>query len=245
VANGHEAGGHTPSRSPKPGKLPCGGSFLSSAIPILVFARAPVPGEAKTRLIPRLGATGAARLHAALIERSLETAVASGVGPVELCCTPDSAHPFFARCAERHGVSLTTQGEGDLGARMLVAFDRVVPAAGPAILVGTDCPALTPEHLQEAARHLSAGCDAVLTPAEDGGYVLVGLSRVSPQVFEGIAWGGPGVMRETRLRLATLGWLWHELPELWDVDRPDDVTRLVERLEEGARYIEAAMHAGD
>jgi rSAM/selenodomain-associated transferase 1 len=217
----------------------------SSAIPILVFAKAPVPGEAKTRLIPRLGAAGAARLHATLIDRTVETAVAAGVGPVELCCAPDATHPFFRRCAERHGVSLAVQGEGDLGARMLRAFDRVVSATGPAILVGTDCPVLTSEHLHEAARCLSVGHDAVLAPAEDGGYVLIGLARVSQRVFGGIAWGGSGVMRETRLRLTELGWRWRELAELWDVDRPEDITRLVEHTDHGARYVAAAMNAGD
>jgi uncharacterized protein len=217
---------------------------VASPIPIIVFAKAPVPGQAKTRLIPRLGAVGAARLHAALIERSLETAVAAGVGPVELCCAPDPAHPFFAECAERYGVSLTSQGNGDLGARMLGAFDRVVSAVGPAILVGTDCPALTPRHLQDAAQCLGEGYDAVLAPAEDGGYVLVGLARASPRVFEDIAWGEPGVMRETRLRLTGLGWRWHELAELWDVDRPEDLARLAESIDDGARYVAVATSAG-
>jgi rSAM/selenodomain-associated transferase 1 len=214
----------------------------ASAIPVLVFARAPVPGEAKTRLIPQLGAAGAARLHAALVERSLETAVAAGVGPVELCCAPDAAHPYFAQCAQRHGVALSAQGDGDLGTRMLRAFDRVVSVTGPAILVGADCPALTSRHLRDAARCLGRGFDAVLAPAEDGGYVLVGLARVSSQIFDGVAWGGPSVMRETRLRLGALGWHWHELPELWDVDCPDDVARLVASIPEGARYVAGATN---
>lgn len=212
--------------------------------PVVVFARAPVPGEAKTRLIPRLGARGAAHLHATLIERSLETAQVAGLGRVELCCAPDTAHPFFAACAERYGAVLTAQTTGDLGARMLCAFDRLVPRAGPALLIGTDCPALTPAHLREAAAALAAGHDAVLGPAEDGGYVLVGLGRTSPRVFDGIEWGGPDVMRETRTRLAALGWRWHELAELWDVDRPADLVRFAERIAGGARDIEVAMHAG-
>ncbi len=141
-------------------------------------------------------------------------------------------------------MALTTQATGDLGARMLSAFDRVVPNRGATLLIGSDCPALTPEHLREAAAALAAGRDAVFGPAEDGGYVLVGLLRASPRVFEGIEWGGPDVMCETRARLAALGWRWHELAELWDVDRPADLARLAERIEDGARYLAAAMNAG-
>lgn len=217
---------------------------MASRTTVIVFAKAPVPGEAKTRLIPNLGAAGAARLHAALVERALETARAAGLGSVELCCAPDATHPFFATCAERFGATLSTQVAGELGARMSAAFDRVVPNAGPALLIGTDCPALESEHLREAAAALATGCNAVLGPAEDGGYVLVGLARPSLQVFEGIEWGGSNVLRHTRARLATLGWRWHELAELWDVDRPDDLARLAECIEDGPRYLEAAMHAG-
>ncbi len=211
---------------------------------VIVFARAPVPGEAKTRLIARLGARGAAQLHADLVERALVTARAAGPGRVELCCAPDATHPFFTACAARYGVALTTQTDGDLGARMRSAFDRVVPDFGPTQLIGSDCPALTPAHLRESAAALAAGHDAVLGPAEDGGYVLVGLARTSPSVFDGIGWGGPDVLRDTRARLAALGWRWHELAELWDIDRPADLARLAEQIEDGARYVAAAVHAG-
>ena len=212
--------------------------------PVIVFARAPVPGEVKTRLIARLGARGAAALHAALVERTLETACSARVSRVELCCAPDESHPFFLACAQRFGVALTAQAEGDLGARMHAAFERVVPGSGRALLIGTDCPALTSAHLRDAAAALQAGHDAVLGPAEDGGYVLIGLARTSPRVFDGIGWGGPDVLRDTRARLGALGWRWHELAELWDVDRPDDLARLAERIDSGARYVEAALNAG-
>jgi len=216
----------------------------ASRTTVIVFARAPVPGQSKTRLIPHLGAEGAARLHAALIERSLETARAAGLGSVELCCTPDASHGFFLSCAERYGVVLTAQSPGSLGTRMSAAFERVVPEAGPALLIGTDCPALGSGHLRDAAAALAAGNDAVLVPAEDGGYVLVGLARPSPRAFEDIEWGGADVLRDTRARFATLGWRWHELAELWDVDRPADLARLEESIDDGRRYLAAAMNAG-
>jgi hypothetical protein len=192
----------------------------------VVFARAPVPGEAKTRLIPALGAAGAAALHERLVDRALATAAAAALGPVELCCTPDEAHPALAALARRHGARLGAQGPGDLGERMNAAFRRVLAGAPRAILIGCDCPALAPRHLREAAAALAGGHDAVLAPAEDGGYVLIGLARVPAGLFAGIAWGGPDVLEQTRARLAGLGWRWLELETLWDVDRPEDLARL-------------------
>lgn len=184
--------------------------------PIIVFAKAPVAGEAKTRLISALGAEGAAALHRALVRRTVATALVAEVGPVEVCCSPDAAHPFFGAL----GVTLTQQGEGDLGARMHRALERQAPA----LLIGSDCPALTPSHLREAAAALATH-DAVLAPAEDGGYVLVGVRRSAEVLFAGMPWGSDAVVGATRARLATLRWRWHELAPLWDLDRPADLER--------------------
>jgi len=194
---------------------------------IMVFAKAPVPGMVKTRLIPALGAEGAARLQAQLIERTLRTAAAAGLGPPELWCAPDPEDPFFAACAQGQGVGLRTQGDGDLGVRMACALESALAAGSPALLIGCDCPALTPAVLREAAAVLSGEYDAVFGPAEDGGYVLVGLARgPAAPLFEDISWGAATVMQETRLRLARGNWRWRELAMLWDVDRPEDLQRL-------------------
>ncbi len=194
---------------------------------LLVFARAPVPGAVKTRLIPALGPDGAAELHARLLERTLETAHAAACAPVELWCTPDLDHPAFEAAAGRYGVTLRTQPPGDLGQRMQQALAATLADAGRAVLVGCDGPALTPQDLADAFTALDDH-DVVLGPAEDGGYVLIGARRVSPVLFDGIEWGGPRVLRQTRGRLVALGWRWHELRMLWDVDRPDDLDRLSE-----------------
>jgi glycosyltransferase A (GT-A) superfamily protein (DUF2064 family) len=95
-------------------------------------------------------------------------------------------------------------------------------------LIGSDCPALAPRHLRRADKALRGGADAVLAPAEDGGYVLIGLSRFDRRLFDGIAWGSAKVLEETRARLRALGWRWQELETLWDVDRPADYRRLVD-----------------
>jgi len=200
---------------------------------ILVFAKAPVQGEVKTRLIPALGAAGAAALHERLVDRALATAAAAAVGPVELCCAPDARHPALAPLARRHGAALGEQGPGDLGDRMHGAFSRALAGAPAAILIGSDCPALTPEHLRAAVAALAAGEDAVLAPAEDGGYVLIGLAHPERSLFERIAWGGPTVLAETRGRLAAAGLRWREIATLWDVDRPEDLDRLRRELPGG------------
>lgn len=190
---------------------------------IAVFAKAPVPGYANTRLAPLLGVEGAAALQAALIERTVATALAARLGPVSLCCAPDRDYPLFARLAAAHGVGLFDQQGPDLGARMAAAFDTLAPP--PLLLVGTDCPALTPEHLRDCAAALARGDDAVFLPVEDGGYVLVGLKRPCSELFAGIAWGTGRVMAETRARLLASGLSWSEPAVLWDIDEPRDYDR--------------------
>ena len=193
---------------------------------IVVFAKAPQPGRVKTRLIPLLGARGAASLHARLIERTLAMAQTGAVGALELHGTP--AHDdYLQRCADRYHARLVEQSPGDLGERMRSAFERVLRTSSSAILIGTDCPALTPIHLREAGLALENGHDAVLTPVEDGGYALIGLRHSDARVFEGVEWGTGGVTAATRTRLRALGWRWSELETLWDVDRPADYQRLV------------------
>ena len=202
------------------------GAETAAASPaVAVFARAPVPGEVKTRLIPRLGAAGAARLQAALVRRALQTATDAGLGPVSLWCAPDCAHPVLAACRDDFGVSLLPQRGADLGARMGNAFAALCRPRG-ALLIGTDCPALTVAEIRAAAIALREGHDAVFVPAEDGGYVLVGLARPCAALFEGIAWGSSRVMTQTRQRLHAAGMRWRELAMSWDVDRPEDVARL-------------------
>ena len=187
-----------------------------------VFAKAPVAGTVKTRLAAVLGADAAASLHAGLVRHAIATAVQARTGPVTLRCLPDTSHPFFERCRDESGVALEPQRGADLGARMLDAFTA---AGGPLLVIGADCPALTPDHLRAAAAALEAK-DAVLIPAEDGGYVLLGLARPIPGLFEGVAWGTAAVMAQSRERLAAARADWIELAALWDVDRPEDYARL-------------------
>jgi rSAM/selenodomain-associated transferase 1 len=220
---------------------------------LIVFAKAPLPGLAKTRLIPALGADGAAALAAQLLRHTLAQAVAAGFDALELCVAPDEPHPLLRRAAARHGAQLTAQGDGDRGARRQRALSRRLARHGRVLLIGTDAPALDAAALRAAA-HALASHDAVLVPALDGGYALVGLaagpstgsgrtgvgspfglslSKPAPaaglapaRLFQDIAWSTPQVMAQTIERLAELGLHAAQMPALADIDEPADLVHL-------------------
>jgi len=197
---------------------------MTEPVAVAVLAKAPVAGFAKTRMIPALGADGAALLQQRLIERAAATAAAAGIGPVTVWATPDEAHPIFQALRAR-GFALERQGDGDLGRRMLAAL---AAAPGPCLVIGTDCPALACDHLRAAASILRGGADVVIVPAEDGGYAVIGMRKPEPALFADMRWSTPGVMQETRRRLRRLGLAWQEPVTLWDLDRPADLARLRE-----------------
>lgn len=190
---------------------------------LIVFAKAPVPGAVKTRLIPALGADGAAALAGRLIARTLDMSRRCAAAPLELHVDPDSSHPFFRSLAE--APPLFAQQGADLGERMHHALTDALRTADFAVLIGTDCPGMDCNYLQQACAALAGGRDAVLGPAEDGGYVLIGVRRPEPALFAGVEWGSDQVLAQTRTRIAALGWKLFELPTLWDLDRPEDLAR--------------------
>jgi uncharacterized protein len=192
-------------------------------VAIAILAKAPLPGLAKTRLAPTLGIDGAAALQARFIERTIETARRAATGPITLWAAPDHHHSTFQTLSALFGVALARQPEGDLGARMLAAL---AAAGGPALVIGTDCPALTAEHLCTAADVLRSGVDAVVVPVEDGGYALIGARQAERGLFADVPWGTALVMAQTRRRLTRLGLTWREPARLWDVDGPEDLERL-------------------
>ena len=191
---------------------------------VAVLAKAPVAGFAKTRLIPLLGAEGAARLQERLIRRALATAHEAAVGRVTLWCAPDTGNPFFREAARRHDIDLAVQPAGDLGVRMLAAF-RAAPAGRALVLTGTDCPVLTAADLQQAVALLS-DADVVMAPAEDGGYGLIAARRSIPELFERMPWGTDRIAALTRKRARSCGLRLAELRTIWDVDTAHDFERL-------------------
>ena len=197
---------------------------MNEPVAVAVLAKAPIAGFAKTRLIPVLGARGAAVLQGRLIERAVETACAAAVGPVTLWATPDESHPAFQSIAYAPWHRARAPG-GRRSWRAHAGGDHARQTAR-VLVIGSDCPALTSDHLRTAADVLRDRAPAVVVPAEDGGYALIGMRAPEPALFSDMPWGTPGVMDETRRRLRTLGLTWHEPVTLWDVDLPQDLERM-------------------
>lgn len=190
-----------------------------------VFAKCPIVGQVKTRLIPFLGAEGATALYCRLLWHSLS--VLSSHFPTQLWYTPNRPHPFWQLCQQHFDLSLHPQQGDDLGARMAHALTSTGDT--PTLLIGSDIPMLTPEDIHYAATAL-LDHDAVFIPVEDGGYGLVGMRRCYVSVFSNITWSCPTVMQQTETRLAAAKLRWYCLPPLWDIDEPHDLARLAKDL---------------
>jgi rSAM/selenodomain-associated transferase 1 len=196
---------------------------------IVILAKAPRPGEVKTRLAPALGLDESARLAERLLRRTIGTACASGLGLVELCASPAPDDPAWRRLSWPPALAWSEQTGGDLGVRMAAVAQRVLASGENLLLLGMDCPELAAHHLQTAAAQLS-GSDAALIPSLDGGYVLLGLRRFHPALFQAVPWSTDAVCAITRERLRTLGWSWSEQCPLADLDEPGDLDRLPETI---------------
>ncbi|MBA3670034.1 MAG: TIGR04282 family arsenosugar biosynthesis glycosyltransferase [Sphingomonas sp.] len=188
------------------------------------MAKAPVAGAVKTRLIPALGAEGAALLARQMLAATVATAKDAGLGVPELCVSPDSGDVAWNGLMP-DGVVVTDQVDGDLGERMSAAAKRVIGGGNPVLLIGTDCPDLTVTRIHDMARRL-ADHDAVIHPAADGGYVLLGLRRFDPWLFADIKWSGADVAEVTCSRILALGWSLHAGKMLRDIDEPGDLSAL-------------------
>ncbi|HCX32492.1 MAG TPA: glycosyltransferase [Rhodocyclaceae bacterium] len=192
---------------------------------IIVFAKAPLPGLAKTRLIPALGAEGAATLARRMLERTVAMAARAGAGMVELCVSPRPSHPVWNSLALPGCVFWSDQGHGDLGARMARAVRRATRDGHAVLLIGTDCPQMDAADLQRAAFALRSH-DCGIVPVADGGYVALGLKRFHPAPFEEMPWSTGAVAAETLRRLGRLGWKTHVGRTLHDIDEPPDLAWL-------------------
>lgn len=189
---------------------------------IVIFAKAPVPGKVKTRLIPALGEVGAARLAHEMLQATVAQAIAANLSVPELCVDPHPLDEAWQGFLPADHLRVTAQGEGDLGERLKRAAKRSILLGENVLLIGTDCPALDSGRLRSAAAALKEK-DAFLHPAEDGGYALLGLRRFDPSLFEGIAWSTDRVAAETIGRIEALGWSLGIGDTLRDVDEPADL----------------------
>ena len=192
---------------------------------VLVFSKAPVPGSVKTRLLPELNADDAARLYRELLERTLNTVAASAMCDTQLWCTPDTNDPFFVECRDKYHVQLRLQSGRDIGERMYAAIAANLSDYRSVLLVGCDCPELQQADLVTARDKLASCYDAVLGPASDGGYYLIGMKAAHRDVFADISWGMNTVLSDTRERLRTLGLACYELPVRWDLDDAESLRK--------------------
>lgn len=199
----------------KPAQLP------QTTRPLLIFAKAPIPGTVKTRLISALGADGACCLYQQLLLHTLHQ-TQDWPGPRYLYCAPDTTHPLFARLASEHHLQLRQQHGDDLGSRMAHALAE---HAEGALLIGTDCPQISTAVLREADQALQTH-DTAIIPSEDGGYVMIGQRQPDPAAFAGMSWSHSQVMADTRRRLEAAGKSLWEGATLWDLDEPEDMPRL-------------------
>lgn len=191
---------------------------------LVQFAKAPLLGQVKTRLQPVLDGAGCLKLHKALVEYQFSLHHQTLVSGFELWCSAE--HSFFNQLVEKSRVPVYVQQGADLGERMFNVFIDRFRQYSYVILIGSDCPFLDSDYVIEAINRLKQGAHAVFGPATDGGYVLIGLSRVDVSLFDGVCWGTDQVMEQTRHRLKALGWCWEELPALSDIDRPEDLELL-------------------
>ncbi|MDD4979510.1 MAG: TIGR04282 family arsenosugar biosynthesis glycosyltransferase [Gallionella sp.] len=195
---------------------------------IIVFAKAPQPGFAKTRLISALGAEGAAALAKKMLLHTLHEAIAAKIGTVELCATPHIDEAAWRGVAPPLGIEISDQGEGDLGARLALATERSLTRGESVLLVGTDCVEMSADLLRETSRNLFEH-DAVIHCTIDGGYALLGLTKFNSILFHNIPWSSDAVASATLSRIGQLGWSVHVGQMLHDVDEPQDLKYLPER----------------
>jgi len=200
---------------------------------ILVMTKAPEPGQVKRRLTPLLGDAGAAAFYKDLVEIFLARVVESELSPVELWCSPSTDHSWFRQCGMRHRLPLHEQSRGDLGKKMDFAITSALQRTEYCILIGGDCPAITQDDIDEALSVLDKGKEAVIGPAKDGGYYLIGSRRPIPEIFSGMEWSTPRVFSETIRRFHAAGIDWHCLSARPDIDTAADYQRFIAHTRQG------------
>ncbi len=194
---------------------------------LIVFAKAPIPGEVKTRLCPPLDPDEAASLHGTLVLDAVERAKGLAGASLYVAGAPDLAHPFFKVLEGRYGAKLLPQRGPDLGARMKWAMqDAFEQGAEDVLLTGTDLPTLPRARLMESLTLIKKH-DVVLGPTTDGGYYLIGLRKMVPALFEGIAWSTASVFVDTKKKIEDAGLSLGLLPECRDLDTLEDLKAFI------------------
>ena len=197
---------------------------------LILFAKQPLPGEVKTRLLPDYSPERAAEIAAFLIRATVELAASSWPGDVALHVWPDVDHPLFQELAREFHIRLVPQAGGDVGARMLSALRAGAERHGCAAVMGCDVPHCGWDVLDLANDLLARGKN-VLGPTEDGGYYFIGLQEARPELFENMPWGGNQVLPMTLARAEAAGMEFDLLAQLRDIDTARDLWLIAQKYE--------------
>ncbi len=210
---------------------------------ILLYAKAPVSGQVNTRLIPDIGEAAATQLQADFIHQRLQMLSTARLCDVRLMCAPDTQHECFQQCRQKYPLLLIEQSGSDLGQRMLHGVKQALKHYRYCIVIGTDAPALKAGEIQCAINTLHKQRDVVFVPAEDGGYVLLGLHQCYDFIFQNIHWGTAQVMQQSREILKQKKIAFTELDECWDVDGVKDYQRYLQLSHHKEKELKNKLHS--
>ena len=192
---------------------------------IQVFARAPLKGAVKRRLGAQIGDSAALHWYKILLAQTLAVVDAVQEVQAELWYPEGDDEYLLSKIVGRKDLPLLPQAPGDLGEKMQQALTQGLAGADKVLLIGADCPVWTPDLLRQALGQLSSSKPCIIVPAEDGGYVGIGVTGQVPKIFDEVPWGTATVLAKTQDRAAALGYPLYELPSLWDVDVKTDLER--------------------
>ena len=198
---------------------------------LLIFTKSPILGEVKTRLQPDYSPEQSLLVHKNLMLNTLALTKKLENFDIELCCAPDRNTSFFLDCENKFPIELGNQQGDDLGERMAFSLSVSLQTYEKVVVIGTDCPDIDTGYITQAFSALDES-DAVIGPASDGGYVLLGLTKFSIEIFTDISWGSDKVFSQTKKALEKLPWSFKELGIMHDLDRPEDLLRYQDLLNE-------------
>ncbi len=204
---------------------------------IILFAKSPSADDVKTRLRTVLTPRQATALYHTMLMQTLACAVVSDLCPVEIHWSQQPTDDDLLQYCQQHQISSYLQQGDDLGQRLTFALQSALQHSDYAIVIGTDCPLMSADYLTMALTALAKKTNVVIGPAEDGGYVLIGMDQVYADLFTNIPWSTDQVLVTTQQRIADLHLSSHNLTMLWDVDDPKDLLRLTKEYAQYSQII--------
>lgn len=188
---------------------------------LIVFVKAPVPGQCKTRLTPLLGEHKACEFYKSMVNNCLEEISDLSNVTISIHAYPDLANPFIQKTSHHYGFDMQVQQGNDLGERMFLAMQQALKASSHVVLIGTDCPSMSKRYIECAFNALHQH-DIVFGPADDGGYVLLGANKITAEIFNNISWSTDQVLQQSISQTDELNYKIKLLDTLQDIDTPED-----------------------